>query len=209
MHQSLRVSVGEGLENRLADLEGVLGREHAAPPQCVGERFPFDERHHVIHQAFTVPCEVNREDGRVLQPGEGLRLLAEARDHPRRPRDLGMKHLASQAPVEVHVPQLVHLREPPAAHQPLHLVLRAQRPLQPLRGRLGGDDPGGPGCRHGPLARDDRGGRIAAGRAERGAGGNLSPAGGTGELGRHGSKDSELASGACCCASPWVSRSVT
>src|SRR2546425_535299 len=106
-----------------------------------------------------VSREVNRQDGGVLQAGECLRFLAEPRDHARRPRDLGMQDLAGEAPVEIHVPQLVHLRESAATDELLHLVLGAERAGEPFGGGLGdgGRSAGGGGPRRRPLARDDGG----------------------------------------------------
>ena len=169
VHQPLRVGVRERLENRLADLEGVVGGNHAAAPQRVGERLALDERHDVVDQAFAVAGEMNREDGGMLEPRQRLRFLAEARDHPRRPRDLGMQDLTSEAPVEVYVPQLVYLREPAAADQLLDLVFGPQRPGKALDRRLGSRGRRWGRGRRRPLARDHRGRRIAARRAERGA----------------------------------------
>src|SRR5216684_3181378 len=48
--------------------------------------------------------EMNGQDRLVLQPRQGLRLLAEARQHPWRPRDLGVEDLAGEPAVEVLVP---------------------------------------------------------------------------------------------------------
>src|SRR5439155_1073921 len=123
------------LEDRLRDLERFVGRVRPAPAQRVGERFPLDERHHVVDEALGVAREVDRQDRGVLQARQRLRLLAEPDEHPGGPGDLGVQHFAGEAAVEVLVPQLVHLGEPSAPHEPLHLILGAERAGETLPGR--------------------------------------------------------------------------
>src|SRR2546426_8253908 len=60
------------------------------------ERLALDERHHVVDQALTIAGEVDREDGRVLQAGQRLRLLSEARQHARGPGDLRSEEHTSE-----------------------------------------------------------------------------------------------------------------
>src|SRR5206468_12813194 len=72
VHEALGVCVGQCLENRLGDLQGLVCGVRAAAAQALCERLPLDERHHVIDQALAVAGEVDREDGGVLQPGERL-----------------------------------------------------------------------------------------------------------------------------------------
>src|SRR2546426_6859267 len=90
--------------------------------RALRERLALDERHHVVDQALTVAGEVDREDGRVLQAGQRLRLLSEARQHARGPGDLRVEHLAGETAVEILVPQLVHLGEAAPADEALHVV---------------------------------------------------------------------------------------
>jgi len=134
MHQALRVRMSKRLQHGLRDLEGFVDRVVAAAAQGVRERLPFDEGHDVEDQAFTIAREMNRHDGWVVQTGEGLGLLPEAGQHARRPRDFGMEDLAGQTPIQILVPQLVHLGEPAPADQPLHLVLGAERVGEALGG---------------------------------------------------------------------------
>src|SRR5207244_10620248 len=112
----LGVGVGQCLENRLGDLQGLVRRVRAAAAQALRERLALDERHHVINETLTVAGEVDREDGGVLQPGERLRLLPEPRQHARGPGDLRVEHFACEAArSEEHTSEL---------QSPDHLVCR-------------------------------------------------------------------------------------
>src|SRR4029077_18304816 len=127
----------------------------------------------------------------MVQAGEGLRLLAEPGQHARRPGDFGMEDLAGQAPIQVLVPELVHLGKAAAADETLDLVLRAQGPGEAIgsgdgRGGRGGR---GSGDSDSALVGDHRGRGRAARRAERGAARYLTPARRTREQGCHGTKD--------------------
>ena len=90
MDQALGVGMGQRLQDRLGDLQRLVGGERPPPAQRVGERLAVHEGHHVIDQALSGACEVNREDRGVLEPGERLRLPAEPVQHPGRPGNLGV-----------------------------------------------------------------------------------------------------------------------
>ena len=173
VHEPLGVRVRQGLEDRLRDPEGLVGRVRPPPTQRVGERFPLDERHHIVDEALALPDEVDRQDGRVLEARERLGFLAKAGEHAGSPGDLGVQHFTGEAAVQVLVPQLVHLGEPAASHEPLDLVLGAERAGETLGGRHGRR--GRRGLRRGgdPLVGDDGRRGVAARGAERRARGNL------------------------------------
>ena len=63
----------------------------------------------------------------MLQPRQRLRFLTEPRQHTRRPRDLGVQHLAREVAVQVPIPQLVHFGEAATTDEALDLVLGAER----------------------------------------------------------------------------------
>src|SRR5207247_6867279 len=98
------------------------------------------------------------------------------------PGDLGVAHLAGEAAVQVLVPQLVHLGEPAAPHEPFHLILGTERAGQTLGGRERRRSGRGAGRGGNPLVRYHRGRGITARGAERRARRNLRTTRGAGDL---------------------------
>ena len=90
MDQALGVGMGQRLQDRLGDLQRLLGGERPSPAQRVGERLALHERHHVIDEPLPGAGEVNGKDRGVLEPGERLRLPSEPVQHPGRPGNLGV-----------------------------------------------------------------------------------------------------------------------
>src|SRR5207245_9135747 len=61
VHESLRVGVGQRLENRLGDLQGLVRRVRTAAAQALRERLALDAGAHKINEILTVAGEVDRE----------------------------------------------------------------------------------------------------------------------------------------------------
>src|SRR5256886_16283730 len=90
----------------------------------------------------------------LFRSRERLGFLAKAGEHAGSPGDLGVQHFTGEAAAQVLVPQLVHLGEPAASHEPLDLVLAAERAGETPRRRHGRPRRRGARRRGGPPAGD-------------------------------------------------------
>ena len=124
VEDSGRVRVDEGFEERGRQGQGLGKRERAAP-EPVAERLAGDELHGQKRGAVGLARFEEGGDGRVLQPGAGLRFAQEPR------ACLGgqrvRKHLDRGHPAQGQVAGEKHLAHSPGAEAPLDEVV-SERP---------------------------------------------------------------------------------
>ena len=78
MDHAARVGIGQRVGHVLEDADDVADGELAFVRQAVGERFPLDERHHVVEKAPGLAGVVERQDVGVLELGDELDLTRKA-----------------------------------------------------------------------------------------------------------------------------------
>ena len=122
------MSVGQGIEQRPGQGESAIRIQRPTGSQQLGEGLPLDEGHGVVHQPLAISHEVNRQNVRVIEPGNRSRLVLEAVQHAGGPCDVGLEYLDRKPPLEVLVPDLIHLGETTLPQQATDFVLLTQRP---------------------------------------------------------------------------------
>ena len=130
--QPVIVRVLQGVEDRLRDLERVLGRERALGLEQVGDRAPLQVGHRIVHQPLALADEVDRHGVGVVEPRDGAGLLFEPGDGRGRPGQVGPEHFDREPPLQIGIHDLVHLGEAAAADHAHHPVLPAERLPQAL-----------------------------------------------------------------------------
>jgi hypothetical protein len=128
--QPALVRMLQRLEDRSGDGERPLRGEGAAA-EHVTERLALDERHRVVDEPLPLAHEVDGQDVRVLQPGDGASLVLEPLQHAGCPRHVGSQDLHGEPTLQLPVPDLVDFGEPPTADEGPDLVLRAESAGKP------------------------------------------------------------------------------
>ena len=104
----------------------TLGGQGTGALEQIAERHAVDKGHRVPDEALAFAHEMDRQDVRMLEPGDAARFALEPLDRARRPRHVGTQHLHGQAPLQVLVPDLVDLRKAAGADEAFDFILGAE-----------------------------------------------------------------------------------
>ncbi len=100
--------------------------------QAAAKRMPLHQGHHVVEDTAGLARVDQRQNVRVIQPGDDLDLLQKP-TRPNRPRQIGAEHLDSNETIVLHVSRLVHRGHPAVSEDTLDVVMLAEGGDQGLR----------------------------------------------------------------------------
>ena len=136
MHDALRVRVGQRPRDLADQPYAIAGRHRATLPNALGERFPFDERHHVEDEAVDLVDGMNRDYVRVRQLGGEPRFAQEAVAQSL--RLVGREELDRDEAVEVDLAREIDDSHPAATQLANDRIATRQGELEGVKERVGG-----------------------------------------------------------------------